>query len=376
MRGFTILEQINISSTLGNLERSRSNVGWCGEVEKRRDSMGSKTKLTPEKYIECYQKIGSKAGVARVLGMDERNLRRFVKRNQDKINALMGAGEYESSALSILQQAMPSEEENPEAEHEEKINPREYLVPSEAKVDHSTNKTRLKIGIVADTHLCSKQQQLTYLKDFYYRAYDAGVRDIYHAGDMIAGVDVYPGQSNDLIRFTEDEQVDYAVEYYPRIDGITTHVISGNHDLIFVKRKGGDPLRLIGLHRPDINYLGQFSAWVKLADGCTIYLLHPDGGSAYASSYKLQKLIESFSGGNKPNIAIMGHYHRRCYISERNVHGFLGACFEAQTDFLRRKAVQPVVGGTVLDIELTDDGAIQDIGINFRQYLVPKEKDY
>lgn len=351
--------------------------GGVANVENlRRDIMGRKSKLTPAKYAEQYRLIGSKAGIARALGIDERNLRRWVNRNQKEIDALMEAGNNESPVFSMLRQAMLSEEEQTEVTQEEKINPRDYLVPSESKVDHSTDKTRLKIGIIADTHLCSKQQQLTYLNDFYCRAYDAGVRDIYHAGDMIAGVDVYPGQSNDLIRFTEDEQVDYAVEYYPRIEGLTTHVISGNHDLVFVKRKGGDPLRLISLHRPDINYLGQFSAWVKLANDCSMYLLHPDGGSAYASSYKLQKLIESFSGGQKPHLAIMGHYHRRCYVSERNVHGFLGACFEAQTDFLRRKAVQPVIGGTILDIEFTDNGAIQDIGVKFKQYLVPKEKDY
>ena len=31
MRGFTILEQINISSTLGNLERSRSKSGGAAK---------------------------------------------------------------------------------------------------------------------------------------------------------------------------------------------------------------------------------------------------------------------------------------------------------------------------------------------------------
>lgn len=332
-------------------------------------------RMTPEKYVECYKRTGSKVGVARELGIDERNLRRFVKNHKEEIDRLMEVGS-ENPIFSMLREAMLSSEEIQEAKPEEKINPKEYLVPAESRIDHTTDEVRLKIGIISDTHLCSKEQQLTYLNDFYRRAYDAGVRDVYHAGDMLAGVDVYPGHSNDLIRFTEDEQIDYAVEYYPKIEGITTHVCSGNHDLVFVKRKGGDPLRLISLHRPDINYLGQFSAWVKLQEGCLMYLLHPDGGSAYSDSYRLQKLIESFEGGNKPNIAVMGHFHRRCYISSRNVHGFLAACFEGQTDFLRRKAVQPVIGGTILDIQFTDNGAIQDIGVNFRQYLVPKEHDW
>lgn len=332
--------------------------------------------LTVEEYAELLAEHKTISGVARATGRNERSLRRWIKKHTPIAEECKAGDEQESlSALDLLMgiyENQPKEEES----EEEKINPREYLVPSESRINHCTDDTRIKIGIIADTHLCSKQQQLTYLKDFYKTCADVGVENIYHAGDMLAGVDVYPGQSNDLIRFTEDEQIDYAVEHYPCIEGITTYVISGNHDLSFVKRKGGDPLKSIALQRADIVYLGQFSAWVQFKKQCSMYLLHPDGGSAYAASYRLQKLIESFEGGKKPNIAVMGHFHRRCYISERNVHGFLGACFESQTDFLRRKAINPVVGGTILDIQFTDNGQIHDIGVRFKQYLVPKENDY
>lgn len=321
--------------------------------------------LTIEEYESLIKEHGSIGAVSRATGRDERNLRRWIKRNikcEEDFNFLEHW------------QAQQGETE-PEAEPEV-IKPRDYLVPSENHVDHKSNSTRLKIGIISDTHLCSKQQQLTYLNDYYRWAYDQGVRDVYHAGDMIAGVDVYPGQSNDLLCHNEDEQIDYAVEHYPKIDGVTTHVISGNHDLVFIKRRGGDPLRSIAMQRPDINYLGQFSAWIQLQDNCSMYLLHPDGGSAYAISYKMQKLIESFEGGKKPNVAVMGHYHRRGYFPERNVHGFLGACFESQTDFLRRKAISPVVGGLVLELEYTNSGGIHEIVPRFKQYMVPIEKDW
>ncbi len=311
----------------------------------------TKALWTIQECREALAKYGTVVKAARATGRDERSLFRFVKNHKDEL--------FETNK-----------------EEPQKINPRDYLIPAEVKFDHSTQQMRLKIGIIADTHLCSKQQQLTFLRDFYFRAADEGVTSIYHAGDMIAGVEVYPGQSNDLIRFTEDEQVDYAVENYPKVEGVTTFVCSGNHDLSFVKRKGIDPLKPIAMQRADIKYLGQFSAWVQLAENCTMYLLHPDGGAAYSDSYRLQKLIESFIGGRKPSIAVMGHFHRRCYISSRNVHGFLGACFEGQTDFLRRKAVNPVIGGTILDIQFTDNGAIHDIGVRFKQYLVPKEHDW
>ncbi len=46
-------------------------------------------RMTPEKYVECYKRTGSKVGVARELGIDERNLRRFVKNHKEEIDELL-----------------------------------------------------------------------------------------------------------------------------------------------------------------------------------------------------------------------------------------------------------------------------------------------
>lgn len=193
---------------------------------------------------------------------------------------------------------------------------------------------------------------------------------------MLAGVGVYRGQAKEIFCHTEDDQIDYVIDRYPKRAGIDTYGIGGNHCLVFVKYGGADPWNRISLERSDIKYLGPYSATIKLAPNCSLYMLHPDGGPAYATSYKIQKLIESFEGGNKPNIAVMGHYHKQLYIVERNVHGIMPGCFEGQTTHLRRKAIQPRIAGTILDIRFDDNGAIQSLVIEVISYLKIKEHDY
>src|SRR5690606_22163883 len=190
---------------------------------------------------------------------------------------------------------------------------------------------RVRIAVLGDTHLGSKTQQLTHLRDAYQRIADRGIRHVYHVGDLIDGEGLYRGHEHEVFVHGFDDQVAYAVEHYPRVEGVTTYVIGGNHDLAYVKRAGADPLAVIARDRPDIEYLGPWSAWVRLSQGALAYLLHPDGGGSYALSYRLQKTIESFEGGKKPHLAFLGHWHTRAYVFVRNVHGWLTGCYQAQT---------------------------------------------
>ena len=67
------------------------------------------------------------------------------------------------------------------------------------------------------------------------------------------------------------------------------------------------------------------------------YLQHPDGGLAYAISYKAQKFIEGFASEHKPQVFLIGHYHMTGQFFIRNVHAYLGGCFQSQTPYLRAK---------------------------------------
>lgn len=247
--------------------------------------------------------------------------------------------------------------------------------PAEATTDLPTPADGvLRVGLVGDTHLGSKAQQLTYLREVYRRFEDAGVQVIYHLGDVLDGVDVFRGQHAEQFLHTYDEQVDYAVDEYPRAS-VPTRLIGGNHDLAGLRRGDSDPLRRLCQERPDLEYLGPYSAWPML-DRLLMYLLHPQGGGAYAISYKLQKIVESFEGGRKPHILVVGHWHQMAYIHTRNVHALYPGCFQAQTEFQRRRALQPQVGAVMLEIRVAEDGAWHEVTPTFYRYFVPREKDF
>lgn len=250
------------------------------------------------------------------------------------------------------------------------------IVPQEGHYKHPEEGLYFRIGMISDTHLGGTEQQLTHLNDFYQTCKAQGVNTVYHCGDIIAGVDVYRGQHKELHAHTYDDQVDYAITNYPQIPGITTRIISGNHDLAIIKKGGSDPVRQIVNARPDMEYLGQYSAWVEFAPGFVAYLMHPLGGMSYALSYKLQKHVESFEGGNKPNMFFAGHWHSFNYSYIRNVHAFLVPCFEAQTEFERRLGLNPTIGGLILDIKLNKDKSIQEVQPRLRVYPKMVKHDY
>ena len=219
---------------------------------------------------------------------------------------------------------------------------------------------RLRFGVISDTHLCSKECAL----DELHLAYDflaaEGIVDVFHPGDLVAGIGIFPGQTNYLTHHTFEDQRDYAIANYPVRPGVTTHIIAGNHDLEGgFGRIGADPIRGVAQQRPDIDYLGPYSAWVELVNGAHLHLLHGKGGMSYAYSYRAQKIVEGYGQGRKPGALILGHYHVQGNFSPRGVHTMFPACFEWQSvQFGARLGLTPTVGFHVVECRIAEDATI------------------
>jgi predicted phosphodiesterase len=207
-----------------------------------------------------------------------------------------------------------------------------------------------KIAVVSDTHLGSCKQQLHSLRVFYALCQKRGITKVLHCGDMVEGNGKqFNGQIYEMFLHGADAMVEYAIQNYPKIKGITTYVIGGNHDYSFYKESGDDVLKRICEKRQDIRYLGMSGAYIKFGN-IKVYMMHGDSGSAYARSYRLQKICEQFSPEQKPNILLLGHYHQPCYLSGyRNIEALQLPCFQAQTHFLKAKGIYPFVAGTILE---------------------------
>jgi predicted phosphodiesterase len=210
------------------------------------------------------------------------------------------------------------------------------------------------IGIIGDTHLCDKACALDELHDFYHKCKESGVEHVVHAGDVTAGIRVYPGQEFDLIYHGFSEQLKHVIESYPQIDGITTHVIAGNHDLSFKQHAGASFVEEVSNKRNDIEWVGDYAANISI-NGISIRLHHGDGGVGYAASYRLQRNVEAFESGEKPQIYVLGHYHRTLAMFIRNVHSYMPGCWQRPTDFSIRKGLPNQICGYIAHVKTLND---------------------
>lgn len=217
-----------------------------------------------------------------------------------------------------------------------------------------------RFGIVSDTHLGSKHERLEELHMAYNVFKEEGITTVYHPGDLVCGCNVFPGQINTIHKHTYEDQVEYAVQNFPHIEGITTELIGGNHDLEGAWGKAGaNPCLAVSHQRPDIEYIGDYNAVVEFPQGTRLMLLHPAGGMGYAMDYKARKLVEGFEGGTKPNALLVGHYHRVGWFLPRGVHVLFTGCFESGGDFGPRRGLpDPAVGFYLVTMKLADDGSI------------------
>jgi predicted phosphodiesterase len=162
-----------------------------------------------------------------------------------------------------------------------------------------------------------------------------------------------------------DQQMKLAVNELSKFDK-PLYFITGNHSYNTFVRGAGveagpyleDKLCHMGL---EAHYLGNGEGDVSLGSGTKIRLLHPDGGTAYAISYKSQKIVESLTGGEKPNMLLIGHFHKAEYIIYRNVHVLQTATLCGQTKFMKGKGIPAHIGFWIVDVYSKKGGEISRI---------------
>lgn len=227
------------------------------------------------------------------------------------------------------------------------------------------NGTKIKFGVVSDCHIGSKYQRLDVLNILYDLFVEEGITQVFLPGNYIDGVARF--NKNDLIVHTLHAQTDYFVKNFPQREGITTYFIDGDdHEGWWSQREGLCVGKYVVNHakehgRDDLVYLGYMEADVEFPAKqgvTTLRLQHPGGGSAYAISYKSQKIVESLTGGEKPHILLIGHYHKAEYIPYRNIHCVQAGCTCDQTPFMRKNGLAAHVGGWIVEATQFDDGTV------------------
>jgi hypothetical protein len=239
---------------------------------------------------------------------------------------------------------------------------------------------RYRFGWHGDSHLGSKYERLDVLRDIYRRFADADLDRIFHAGNWIDGEARF--NKYDLKVHGMDAQVQYLVNEHPVApNGIRIYSVAGDdHEGWYCQREGVDigkyaenEMRTGG--RSDWVNLGYMEAFVPLEHAESgkrqhLHIVHPGGGSSYATSYTVQKLVESYSGGSKPAVMLAGHYHKMEVINVRNVWCIQTGCTQDQTPFARKKRLHYVLGGGTCELEQdAESGAIVACTVQMFHYF-------
>lgn len=234
----------------------------------------------------------------------------------------------------------------------------------------------IRFGLKGDTHSNSKFTQLTHLHKYYDIIASEGIDTVYDTGDIDEGVNMRVGHNYEQYTQGADEHIDEIAKNYPKRNGVVTKFITGNHDASLIKNAGFDIGVAIANKRSDMIYLGQSFAVTNLTPNCNLELRHPWDGTAYAISYKIQKIIEAMSGGEKPKILAVGNYHKIEYLFYRNVHAIQTGCFQAQTPFMRGKGISAHMGGWIVEIRVNDEGTIERFKTEFIPFYYAIKDDY
>jgi biotin operon repressor len=234
----------------------------------------------------------------------------------------------------------------------------------------------IRFGLCGDNQINSKYTQLTYANELYDIYQAEGIETVYHTGDIDEGEQMRPGHQYECYNQGADDHVKEIVKNYPRRAGVKTYFITGNHDHSLIKRAGYDIGKPIADQRDDMVYLGQSWAAVNLTPNCILELRHPGDGTAYALSYKMQKMVDAMSGGEKPNILAVGHYHKVEYLFYRNIHIYQTGCLQAQTPWMRGRQIAAMLGGWIVEVHVDEEGTITRVKHEFIPFYYGIADDY
>jgi len=225
------------------------------------------------------------------------------------------------------------------------------------KFELPIKENQFRIAIISDLHIGSLYENLSVIEACYKRCISEGISDILMPGDIFDGHKIYAGQEFELHKRGWDEQREWGLKVIPYSPKIKVHFITGNHDHSFKKCAGISVGKEWAKLRPDWNFVGEDYGDVTFTTRSgrkfVISMLHPDGGSAYTLSYKPQRIVEQLEGGTKPNIMLIGHFHKAEFIpSYRNVAVLQAGTGQRQTPFMKRKPSAAHVGFWNLEVTI------------------------
>lgn len=250
------------------------------------------------------------------------------------------------------------------------------------------NDEDIKVMLISDTRFGSIYQQTSILNDLYSKAKQMGVKYVFLTGDVVEGM--YSGiksiYNSTLHKIGYEDQADLVAACFPRVEGITTYFLTGEHDLSFLKTKDKiDIGKLISDKREDMIYLGPRRKKVTFTNdynnrngSISLYLQHSKGNVPYTVSYKPQQKIASMRNEDKTDILVTSHFAACDSFLRRGVRSYQVPTVVATTDEMK-DATTPVyntIGGWIVNLEKDKKGNLKNTTQMWIPYYDTIKDDY
>ncbi len=201
--------------------------------------------------------------------------------------------------------------------------------------------------LVSDTHLGSKEQQISHLRQAYKDARGRNCSFAVNAGDVTEFDRMHNGSAYGCFRHGHDEVLDYVVDNYPR-SGLTTYLISGNHDHSGYNYSGINIVKHICKYRDDFRYLGMAEGQFQIF-GKSIYVYHGRGGGT-PSTRLINAHRYARDRGFNPDVLIAGHLHQDCRMGINGCECILAKSFQGQTLHFKESRLISQIGYFIVHV--------------------------
>ena len=224
----------------------------------------------------------------------------------------------------------------------------------------SLNKEHIRLALLGDTHLCSKNDTIDLLTDTYYTIEEKNTDLVLHCGDFFDGL--YPNIEDyyKCLRVSSYEgQLEYGTIYYPSYSNKTL-VVSGNHDDSWYQLLHKEILSDLSKKREDIIYLGPNRRRIAI-NGLTIDLLHGDILQNGKKNFTIGMYIRNIDEEKRPVIIHHGHTHYGSYNNIYGVRCYRTAAIMHASPYILSKGYKNPMSFYFVDIDFDDNGKVKKI---------------
>jgi len=230
------------------------------------------------------------------------------------------------------------------------VNAKKY---TPVKIDFPDN--HIRFGVFADAHVGHICYRPDVLRKMIKDGKRYGIEFWLNAGDTIEGMSGREGHIYELDYLGYSAQIKFFVSEFSLFRNTVYSIEAQNSHSGWYKNKGNMGLNIgeeMEQKSKHYKFIGYDEQDLVLDNGLKIRLRHPGGGTAYAISYKLQKYVESITGGDKPNLLFHGHFHKSLYLLYRNIHCFESGTLADQTPFMKKVGTPAMVGYWLIDVNM------------------------